>query len=133
MSTLVDQIAAKVLLALGVTPEPPGPAPMVCSDPEALVGRYAVVTTDSRDIWYGKILRYDGRVVSLAGARNVFYYAANPTHENEKGIGSLATVGPVVGSKIGPAVTTASLRNVSAILVCTEAAAAAFAATGWSK
>lgn len=133
MSTLVDQIAAKVLLALGVTPEPPGPAPAVCSDPEALVDRYAVVTTDSRDIWYGKIVRCEGRVVSLAGARNVYYYAANLSQANEKGIGSLATVGPAAGSKIGPAVAMASLRNVSAILVCTGEAAAAFAAMGWTK
>lgn len=61
-----------------------------------------MVTDNTRGVCWGEIVKKDvkNKVIILKNVRHCFYYSAG--HGNEKGIGSLATVGPQPGSKIGP-------------------------------
>lgn len=94
---------------------------------------YVVVTTSTRDIWYGKVKKIptEPGCVKLSKARNILYYSAG--EGDEKGLGSLATSGPQSGSKIGPPVRLTTLSNFVACMECSAEAVERFASQGWGQ
>lgn len=125
---IASEVTARVLESLGIG-DPGTPAG------GGRVGRFVVVTSTTRDIWCGAIeseTTKDGATrVALRDARNVLYYGAG--EGDQKGIGSLGTVGPVKGSKIGPPVSRVTVLSAAAVIECSDAAVAAFGAAGWGK
>ncbi|MHC4066974.1 MAG: DUF6948 domain-containing protein [Planctomycetota bacterium] len=94
-------------------------------------GKYVVVTTDHnrRGVFGGLLASYDkntGRI-ELTEARNCLYWSKE-TH----GVLGLASCGPQVGSRIGPAVSRIYLDGVTAVMEATAEARAAWEAEPWS-
>ena len=88
-----------------------------------------VVTTAHRGVFFGYAAEAasDGPVVTLERARMCVYWP-DVVH----GVLGLAAVGPLRGSRVTSAVPSLLLRDVTAIMVCSEAAAAAWEAEPWS-
>lgn len=82
----------------------------------------AVVVFDThRGIYFGHLVSTTnaGRTVKLEMARHCFYF---PTPDaGNRGVYSLATVGPCEGAKIGPEVTM-TVHDVSNVVECTDKA-----------
>lgn len=93
------------------------------------IGEMVLVTAGVRNVRYGRLLQVsdDGRIVRLGDMRPVFSWAGT------QGIGGLATVGPLPGSKIGPPAPVGIVSEVSTIWQCTPEAVAAWAAAGWAR
>lgn len=91
--------------------------------------RPVMILDTHRGIYYGYLVweSEDQSRVKLERARHCFYFAASG---NDKGVYSLATVGPCNGSKIGPRVTM-TIRDVSKIVDVTEEAAASWNSAKW--
>ena len=89
--------------------------------------RAVVVTTEYRGVFFGYAADTDGETISLRAARNCIYWpAAN------KGFMGLAAMGPVHGSRVGPAADI-TLRKITSVIECTPDAAKAWEACPWSK
>ena len=86
-----------------------------------------VVTTAHRGVFFGYGEVSDAPTIRLERARMCIYWA-----ENEHGIVGLAGVGPVKGSKVGPAAPAVTLRDITAIFEMTVAAVAAWEKEPWS-
>src|ERR1700690_3102789 len=78
------------------------------------------VTTSHRGVFFGYADKRDGETIKLRGARNCLYWPAE-----QKGFLGLASVGPVNGSRIGPAADI-ELRDITCVAECTDAATAAW-------
>ena len=89
--------------------------------------RAVLVTTSHRGVFFGYATDTDGAVIKLRAARNCFYW---PT-EN-KGFLGLASVGPLSGSRIGPAADI-EIRDITCVAVCTPAAVEAWERAPWNK
>lgn len=87
--------------------------------------RAVLVTTQHRGVFFGYAADTDGNVIRLRAARNCLYW---PT-EN-KGFMGLASMGPVKGSRVGPACDI-ELRDITAVAECTDAAVQAWEAAPW--
>jgi hypothetical protein len=79
-----------------------------------------IVTTEYRGVFFGYAEDTSGDVIALTGARNAIYWSSMTG-----GFMGLAGEGPGVGSRIG-ARSDITLRKITAVLPCTEAAAAAW-------
>lgn len=90
-------------------------------------GTYVVVTTKYRGVFGGRFQSRDGDEVVLSDARVCVYWS-----ENVKGFVGLAATGPLAGSKVSEACPRITLRNVTAILECSEAAEKQWEACKWS-
>jgi len=89
-------------------------------------GRWVVVTDKLRGVYYGRTFATDeAKDVTLFDARIVFSYVA------DAGLGCLPTVGPGVGSKIGPVMPHISIMDRANIMECTEAAVAVWQRSSW--
>jgi len=95
------------------------------------VGQYVVVTTNKyrRGVFGGILQSHDitAGCAVLTEARNCVYWSAE-TH----GVGGLAVIGPQNGSRIGPAIPELSLDGVTAVMLATDQARAAWEAEPWS-
>ena len=89
--------------------------------------RAVLVMTGHRGVFFGYATKTDGETVRIARARNVFSWASA-----SKGVIGLASIGPMPGSKIGPAAPGLELRNITAIAECTPEAVARFEAGTWA-
>ena len=89
--------------------------------------RAVVVTTQHRGVFFGYAKETDGAIINLRAARNCLYW---PT-EN-KGFMGLASIGPVNGSRIGPAADIA-LRDITSVIECTTDAVQAWENAPWSR
>ena len=89
--------------------------------------RAVIVTTAHKGVFFGYALDTDGASIALRAARNCIYWPA----EN-KGFMGLASMGPVKGSRIGPAADIL-LRDITAVVECTPAAVTAWEAAPWSR
>jgi len=89
--------------------------------------RAVVVTTQHRGVFFGYATETDGAIISLRAARNCIFW---PT-EN-KGFMGLAAMGPVKGSRIGPAADI-SLRDITSVIECTPEAVQAWESAPWSR
>jgi hypothetical protein len=89
--------------------------------------RGVVVTTQHRGVFFGYAKETDGAIINLRAARNCIYW---PT-EN-KGFMGLASMGPVKGSRVGPAADIA-LRDITSVIECTSEAVQAWEHAPWSR
>jgi hypothetical protein len=94
--------------------------------------RAVVVTTAKRGVFFGyssekgpAIIRRGD--VTLVNARMCSYWSAE-TH----GVMGLAGIGPQKGSRIGPRVPEITCESVTAVMVCTPEASAAWEGGPWS-
>ena len=85
-------------------------------------GKAVVVTTAHRGVFYGRARETSGETIRLTGARLCIYWSADV-----RGFMGLAAGGPTSGCKIGPRATI-TLRNITSVLECSEAAEAAWEA-----
>ena len=89
--------------------------------------RAVVVTTKHRGVFFGFTSETDGEQIKLRSARCCIYW---PT--GQKGFMGLASVGPLDGSRIGPAADI-TLRDITSVIECTPAAVAAWNKAPWSR
>ena len=92
--------------------------------------RAVMVTTANRGVFFGYIpasAKTDGDIVKIFRARNCIYWSADC-----KGFMGLAANGPTAGCKIGPQCPGLELRNVTAVLDVSDAAAAAWEKQPWA-
>ena len=89
--------------------------------------RAVLVTTSHRGVFFGYADKTDGETIKLRGARNCLYWPAE-----QKGFLGLASVGPVNGSRIGPAADI-ELRDITCVAECTDAATAAWEKAPWAR
>jgi hypothetical protein len=86
-----------------------------------------IVTTPTRDVWYGHCADVDATPLVLTGARHCYYWGT------QRGLGQLAESGPGAGHKIGAKVTEVRVRAVACVLRCTDAARDAMEAATWAR
>ncbi len=132
MSNLIDAIVAavhaRILADLNLDGATGARATSQPTELGTKPGTPVVVTSTTRDIWFGYAVQV-GDVTVLDRARHCYYYAA--PNGPDKGIGSLASVGPTAGSKIGGSVRRVTIRNTSGVLECDEKAVAAWESSTW--
>lgn len=87
--------------------------------------RAVLVTTAHRGVFFGYAVETDGATIKLRDGRNCVYWPS----ENRGFIG-LATMGPMKGSRVGPAAEI-ELRDITSVAECTPAAVAAWEAAPW--
>lgn len=88
--------------------------------------RPVMITTAHRGVFFGYATDTEGEVISLKRARNCVYWSADC-----KGFMGLASTGPTRACRIGPAADI-SLRNITAVLEVSEAAAKAWEEQPWA-
>lgn len=86
-----------------------------------------LVTTAHRGVFFGYASKTDGAVIVLRAARNCIYW---PTQQ--KGFLGLANMGPVDGSRIGPAANI-ELRDITCVAEVTPEAVKKWEAAPWSR
>lgn len=86
-----------------------------------------LVTTAHRGVFFGLLKEQEGNVVTLAWARNCAYWSADL-----RGFLGLAERGPSSTCKVGPAVKTLTLYDVTSISEVTEPAQAAWKGATWN-
>lgn len=91
--------------------------------------RKVVVATEHRGVFFGEIESEDdaAKICVLKNARNCLYW-----HSSTKGFLGLAKHGPLGESRVGPAVSTLKLYDVTAIVDCEQAAVEKWEAGPWS-
>lgn len=89
------------------------------------VERAVLVTTSHRGVFFGYATDTEGEIIKLRAGRNCLYWPI----EN-KGFMGLASMGPVKGARVGPAVDI-ELRDITSVALCTDAAVSAWEAAPW--
>lgn len=97
--------------------------------------RRCLITDRSRGIYVGDIdyveySRQPTAWITIFSARHVYSYVC--FGGTERGLFSLATVGPGPGSKIGPVVEECLLLDVGLVIPLSDSACDAFAMTSWA-
>lgn len=90
-----------------------------------------VVTTSHRDVWFGvlgQMPKTPEKVLRLLHARHGYYWGTGID-----GIGGLAATGPGPGAKIGAVVPELQIRDVVAVLRCSDAARDRWESATWAK
>ena len=87
-----------------------------------------IVTTAHRGAFFGYGEPSDAESIRIERARMIVYWSADV-----RSIIGLAATGPSNGCKIGPAAPAITLRNVTAVVECSEEATAAFEKAPWSR
>lgn len=88
--------------------------------------RPVLVTTAHRGVFFGYTHETEGAIIKLRSARNCLYW---PTEQ--KGFLGLAAVGPVKGTRIGPAADI-ELRDITSVAACTPEAVIAWEKAPWN-
>ena len=88
--------------------------------------RPVLVTTQHRGVFFGYATETNGTTITLRRARCVIYWPREC-----KGFLGLASIGPIVGSRVGPAADV-ELRDVTCIADVSAEAVARFEAAPWS-
>ena len=86
-------------------------------------GKAVVVTTAHRGVFFGYLKKELGNTVTLTDAKNCISWTASV-----RGFIGLATTGPKVGCRIGPAADELKLHDVTSVITATKDAEKA-----WSK
>ena len=89
--------------------------------------RPVIVTTEFRGVFFGYATDTEGETIKLARARNCVYWS-----HDCKGFMGLASTGPTAGCRIGPPADI-TLRQITAVVEVTEAAAKAWEACPWFR
>jgi len=87
--------------------------------------RAVLVTTTHRGVFFGYATKTDGETIKLRAARNCIYWP----REN-KGFIGLASMGPMSGSRVGPAADI-ELRDITCVAECTLEAVKNWEAAPW--
>lgn len=87
--------------------------------------RAVVVTTEHRGVFFGYTRDTNGETITLRASRLCLYWSADV-----KGFMGLAATGPTVSCRIGPPAAI-TLRKITAVLECTDAAVAAWEHAPW--
>jgi hypothetical protein len=87
--------------------------------------RAVLVTTSHRGVFFGYATDTAGEMIALRAARNCLYWPS----EN-KGFMGLASMGPLKGARVGPAVDI-ELRDITSVALCTDVAVSAWEAAPW--
>ena len=87
--------------------------------------RAVLVTTEHRGMFFGYTTDTTGDIINLRAARNCIYWPAE-----QKGFLGLASVGPLKGSRIGPAADL-ELRKITSVAACTPEAVEAWEKAPW--
>lgn len=87
--------------------------------------RAVLVTTSHRGVFFGYATDTSGSTIALRAARNCIYWPAD-----NKGFMGLAAMGPLKGSKVGPAADI-ELRDITSVAECTTAAVTAWETAPW--
>jgi len=90
-------------------------------------GMPILVTTVHRGVFMGFFHSQEGNTIVLDRIRNCVYWPAEC-----KGFIGLATIGPLRGSRVGPAAERATLYNVTAILTVSTEALAKWESFPWN-
>lgn len=91
------------------------------------MNRPVIVTTAHRGVFFGYLVGEPAKKkVLLTNARNCVYWS-----EQLRGFIGLADSGPGSGCKVGPKAPEITLFDVTSVVVCTEAAAAAWEKAPW--
>ena len=93
--------------------------------PNRKAERAVLVTTTHRGVFFGFATKTDGESIALRAARNCLYWPA----EN-KGFLGLASMGPMKGSRVGPAADI-ELRDITCVAEVSTAAIAAWESAPW--
>ena len=86
-----------------------------------------IVTTPTRDVWYGRTTDPNATPLVLTGARHCYQWGT------QRGIGQLAASGPGRGAKIGECVGEVRVREVACVLLCSDEASAALDGATWAR
>lgn len=89
--------------------------------------RPVIVTTSHRGVFFGYATDTTGETINLRAARLCLYWSVDV-----KGFMGLASTGPTASCRIGPSADI-TLRNITAVLECTPAAANAWGAAPWKS
>lgn len=89
--------------------------------------RAVLVTTAHKGVFFGYARKTDGATIKLRAARNCIYWTTV-----EKGFLGLASTGPGLGCKIGPAADI-ELRDITCVAEVTDAAAAKWENAPWAR
>lgn len=85
-----------------------------------------LVTTAHRGVFYGYGVKTKDKTIELARARMCVYWSAEV-----KGVLGLAATGPTSNCKVGPAVPSILLQDVTAIMDVTPEAEKAWETVAW--
>ena len=86
-----------------------------------------IVTTSHKGAFFGYGVPSDAASIRIEGARMIVYWSADV-----RSIVGLAATGPSNGCKIGPKAPAITLREVTAVIECSEESAKAFETAPWS-
>lgn len=86
-----------------------------------------MVTTAHRGVFFGYGIATDADTIELEQVRMCLYWPAEV-----KGVIGLSTVGPLKGSRVGPAAPSMLLRDVTAVMQVTPEAAKQWESEPWS-
>jgi hypothetical protein len=87
-----------------------------------------LVTTKHRGVFFGYLNGdADKETLTLTNARNCIYWS-----NNVKGFLGLAVTGPLGGCRVGPAVESLTLYDMTSVVYCTEGAVKAWESAPWS-
>jgi hypothetical protein len=89
--------------------------------------RPVVVTTSHRGVFFGFADDTSGETITLKRARMAVYWSSDV-----KGVMGLASKGPSSGCKIGDAVPEIELRDIAAVIACTDEAVKAWESNTWN-
>lgn len=89
--------------------------------------RAVLVTTEHRGVFFGYASETDGDTIKLRAARNCIYWPST-----NKGFLGLASMGPLDGSRVGPAADI-DVRQITCVAECTATAVTAWEKAPWSK
>lgn len=86
-----------------------------------------VITTEHRGVFFGYIDEKNiaDKTIGVCGLRNCLYWPAEA-----KGFVGLAAVGPIEGSRVGPAAD-GVVQDITCVLRCTDSAAALWESAPW--
>lgn len=91
-------------------------------------GKVPVVVTTERGVFFGYgVLDINAQHIRIENARMVVYWSADC-----RSVVGLAANGPTKGCKIGPSAPAIIVRNVTAIIECSDSAAKRFEDAPWS-
>ena len=96
----------------------------------ANAGRAVVITTEYRGVFFGYLPEsadYTAKTLEPIKVRMCVYWP-----QQEHGVVTLASNGPVLGSRVTPAAPSILLHGVTAVMACTQEAINAWESEPWS-
>lgn len=88
--------------------------------------RAVLVTTAHKGVFFGYATKTDGTTITLRAARCCIYWP-----RGNKGFLGLASMGPIGGARVGPAVDV-ELRDITCVAECTAVAVEAWEKAPWN-